>query len=88
MFLLFFYYFLRFFADARPKRYSQEYLTGKSLRKHTLGLYSSIGAVLVTHPSIIVALGRVFTGLEAVSTDPGARVLKGCGQIYDGPLLP
>ena len=75
-------------ADARPKRYSQEYLTGKSLKKYTLGLYSCIGAVLVMHPSIIVTLGGVFTGLEAVSTDPGARVLKGCGQIYDGPLLP
>ena len=72
----------------RPKKYSQEYLADKSLKKYTLGLYSCIGAVLLIQPSIIDELGGVFTTLEAVSTDPGARVLKGCGQIYDGPLLP
>ena len=71
-----------------PKIYSQEYLTDKSLKKYTLGLYSCIGAALVMHPPIIVTLGGVLTALEAVSTDPGARVLKGRAQIYDGPLLP
>ena len=67
-------YFLTMFCDVCPKIYSQEYLTDKSLKKYTLGLYSCIGAALVIHPPIIVTLGGVFTGLKAVSTDPGARV--------------